>query len=65
MSSSSDRKKIAAPVNSSSNSRGKLCTNSCPVADLWMNCAELYGQVNGWLCKEVSGRDEDSGRAKI
>ena len=36
-------------------SRGKLCTNVCPVADLWMNCAELYDQWSGWLCKVRGG----------
>ena len=31
---------------------GLLCTNSCPVADLWSNCAELHDKwSNGWLCK--------------
>ena len=31
--------------------RGKLCTNVCPVADLWMNCDELHDKWSGWLCK--------------
>ena len=35
--------------------RGKLCTNVCPVADLWMNCDELHDKWSGWLCK-VRGR---------
>ena len=35
--------------------RGKLCTNVCPVADLWMNCAELHDQWSGWLCKVRGG----------
>ena len=36
----------------STKSAGKLCTNVCPVADLWINCAELYDKWNGgWLCK--------------
>ena len=36
----------------STGSRGsRLCTNSCPVADLWSNCAELHDKwSNGWLC---------------
>ena len=37
-------------------SRGKLCTNVCPVADLWMNCAELYEKWGGWLCKVTKSK---------
>ncbi|KAG8227049.1 hypothetical protein J437_LFUL013232 [Ladona fulva] len=28
----------------------KLCTNSCPVADLWVNCADLNNTWHNWLC---------------
>ncbi|XP_054284405.1 cysteine-rich secretory protein 2-like [Macrosteles quadrilineatus] len=30
---------------------GKLCTNSCPAADLWANCGELYNTWPQWLCR--------------
>ena len=33
-----------------------LCTNSCPVADLWTNCAELADSWWDWICEE---RDKD------
>lgn len=29
----------------------KLCTNACPVADFWANCAELYRIWPHWLCR--------------
>ncbi|XP_046403123.1 cysteine-rich secretory protein 2-like [Ischnura elegans] len=28
----------------------KLCTNSCPVADLWINCGDLNSTWHNWLC---------------
>ncbi|KAG0730596.1 Cysteine-rich secretory protein 2 [Chionoecetes opilio] len=28
----------------------RLCTNSCPYGDLWMNCKALQRSVPGWLC---------------
>ncbi|XP_071445506.1 cysteine-rich secretory protein 2-like [Hetaerina americana] len=28
----------------------KLCTNSCPVADLWVNCGDLNTTWHNWLC---------------
>lgn len=30
---------------------GKLCTNACPWADLWVNCRQLYETWPGWLCE--------------
>ncbi|XP_067007550.1 cysteine-rich secretory protein 3 [Anabrus simplex] len=30
---------------------GKLCTNSCPAADMWANCRELNATWHDWLCK--------------
>ena len=50
---SPERREVAAGSRSRSSS-GRLCTNGCPVADLWMNCAELHEQLKGWLCKEGS-----------
>jgi hypothetical protein len=37
----------------------KLCTNSCPSADLWANCRELNSTWHDWLCHSHSheGRD--------
>lgn len=38
----------------------KLCTNACPVADFWANCAELYRIWPHWLCSSdttLQGRD--------
>ncbi|XP_049822156.1 cysteine-rich secretory protein 2-like isoform X2 [Aethina tumida] len=29
---------------------GKLCTNSCPFGDMWLNCKEMYKYNKGWLC---------------
>ncbi|XP_050721126.1 cysteine-rich secretory protein 2-like [Eriocheir sinensis] len=29
----------------------RLCTNSCPYGDLWMNCKELQRAFPDWLCK--------------
>ncbi|KAL1124716.1 hypothetical protein AAG570_001339 [Ranatra chinensis] len=29
---------------------GKLCTNSCPVADFWANCRDIYKMWPDWLC---------------
>ncbi|XP_051166851.1 cysteine-rich venom protein DIS1-like [Leptopilina boulardi] len=29
---------------------GKLCKNSCPWADLWANCRQLYETLPDWLC---------------
>ena len=44
--------KVKGKNGKSTGSRGRLCTNSCPVADLWSNCAELHDKwSNGWLCK--------------
>ncbi len=31
-----------------------LCTNSCPFADLWVNCKELDADWHDWLCKDKS-----------
>ncbi|KFM75176.1 Cysteine-rich secretory protein 2, partial [Stegodyphus mimosarum] len=31
----------------------KLCTNSCPYSDFWVNCAELSINWNSWLCGEL------------
>lgn len=28
----------------------KLCTNSCPYGDLWINCKELDAAYHDWLC---------------
>ncbi|MPC53866.1 Cysteine-rich secretory protein 1 [Portunus trituberculatus] len=28
----------------------RLCTNSCPYGDLWMNCRELQRSFPPWLC---------------
>uniref|UniRef100_A0A4Q8K315 U102-Liphistoxin-Lth1a_1 n=1 Tax=Liphistius thaleban TaxID=1905330 RepID=A0A4Q8K315_9ARAC len=30
----------------------KLCTNGCPHADFWMNCAELNSTWHNWLCED-------------
>ncbi|KAH0564104.1 hypothetical protein KQX54_009284 [Cotesia glomerata] len=30
---------------------GKLCKNSCPWADLWANCRQLYETWPNWLCE--------------
>ena len=27
-----------------------LCTNSCPVSDLWSNCRELVEEMGDWVC---------------
>ncbi|KAJ9589226.1 hypothetical protein L9F63_027989 [Diploptera punctata] len=37
----------------------KLCTNSCPSADLWANCQELNATWHNWLCNHqtTDGRD--------
>ena len=35
-----------------------LCTNGCPVADLWTNCAELAASWREWICGEKD-KDED------
>ncbi|CAG2060094.1 unnamed protein product [Timema podura] len=37
----------------------KLCTNSCPSADLWANCRDLNSTWHTWLCNDHSteGRD--------
>lgn len=32
----------------------QLCTNSCPVADLWVNCKELNESWHDWLCRDRS-----------
>ncbi|GLG96065.1 hypothetical protein R5R35_002610 [Gryllus longicercus] len=29
----------------------KLCTNSCPAADMWANCHELNATWHDWLCR--------------
>ncbi|XP_068226914.1 cysteine-rich secretory protein 2-like [Palaemon carinicauda] len=36
----------------------KLCTNSCPYGDLWVNCKELDYAFHNWLCntKTKEGR---------
>ncbi len=53
---------LAFPKHSSSSSSTSLakspplCTNSCPVADLWMNCGELASQWKNWLCEENQER---------
>lgn len=36
-----------------------LCTNSCPVADQWVNCRELAKSWKDWLCHE---KDTKKGR---
>ncbi|XP_042866363.1 cysteine-rich secretory protein 2-like [Penaeus japonicus] len=28
----------------------KLCTNSCPYGDIWINCKELNAAYHDWLC---------------
>ncbi|GLV37876.1 uncharacterized protein CBL_06422 [Carabus blaptoides fortunei] len=40
----------------------KLCTNSCPVADRWANCHELYSIWPEWLCdtRTDKGRERQS-----
>ncbi|KAJ8884203.1 hypothetical protein PR048_016060 [Dryococelus australis] len=37
----------------------KLCTNSCPTADMWANCRELNSTWHSWLCNDhtASGRE--------
>ena len=37
----------------------KLCTNTCPSADLWANCQELNATWHNWLCNHQTsdGRD--------
>ncbi|XP_054720400.1 cysteine-rich venom protein LEI1-like [Uloborus diversus] len=30
----------------------KLCTNGCPYADFWSNCAELNATWSNWLCDD-------------
>lgn len=31
-----------------------LCTNSCPFADLWVNCRDLKKEWSQWLCRDKS-----------
>lgn len=42
--------------------RARLCTNSCPSADLWANCGELRRVWPEWLCD--SSTEEGRVRAK-
>ena len=42
--------------------RHALCLNSCPVADLWMNCRDLADQWWDWLCDE---KDTPEGRDRF
>jgi len=30
---------------------GGLCTNSCPVSDLWVNCSDLRRDMGSWMCE--------------
>jgi len=36
------------------NVKNKLCTNSCPFADHWVNCGELKQQWPQWVCQDPS-----------
>ncbi|CAG7819595.1 unnamed protein product [Allacma fusca] len=38
----------------SCNKSSRLCTNSCPFADLWVNCHELNMDHSAWLCRDKS-----------
>ncbi|XP_026468327.1 cysteine-rich secretory protein 2-like [Ctenocephalides felis] len=37
----------------------KLCTNSCPYADLWINCRELHATWANWLCNTETPQGRD------
>ncbi|XP_046987912.1 cysteine-rich secretory protein 2-like [Schistocerca americana] len=41
---------------------GKLCTNACPSADLWGNCAELNSTHHHWLCDRSTAHGRDRHR---
>ena len=43
----------------------KVCTNACPVADLWTNCAELIDQwTDDWMCQNNKNDTESQKRFK-
>lgn len=39
--------------------RKKLCMNSCPYADNWINCGELYATWPDWLCRTETSKGKD------
>jgi hypothetical protein len=34
-----------------------VCTNACPVSDLWSNCSDLVTQWPDWMCKSRNSTD--------
>ena len=40
----------------------KMCTNSCPVADLWINCEDIAKVWREWLCDE---KDTEEGKERF
>lgn len=55
-------KKIAQKKKTQKQLIKKVCTNSCPVADLWINCKDLVEKWPEWMC---NAKNSTEGRQRF